>query len=97
MRCKLQIDFIVSILSVAIQFEHFPARRIECFMTKNNSVEGFISQGDIDKEIKNAVITESIPLDCIWMIEVDTNWQVKYQFYIILKSILSFAKCAKCE
>lgn len=42
----------------------------------NNTVEGMITQDDIDKEIKLAVVTESIPLDCIWMIEVEPEWQV---------------------
>lgn len=52
------------------------ARRVECFITINNTVEGLLSQNDIDKDIKNAVIEDNTPLDCIWMIEVESNWQV---------------------
>lgn len=54
----------------------FLARKMECFITMNNTVEGMITQDDIDKEIKMAVVRESIPLDCIWMIEVEHDWQV---------------------
>lgn len=46
-------------------------------MTMNNTIEGVISENDIDKEIKNAVMEENTALDCIWMIEVESNWQVR--------------------
>lgn len=52
------------------------ARRVECFITMNNTIEGVLSQNDIDKEIRNAVMEDNVPLDCIWMIEVESNWQV---------------------
>ncbi len=47
----------------------------ECYF-KLNDTEGFVNRTDISDETISFAIDNAKHLDCLWEIEVQTNWKV---------------------
>lgn len=56
---------------------------------ERNGTEGIVNRTDIDKEIVETAILHSLNLDCLWVIEVQKGWKVRF-FYL-----MGFAKLLK--
>lgn len=52
-----------------------PSTDLNCTIEKDGS-EGFINATDVPTEIKETVIRNKIPLDCMWRIQVQEKWKV---------------------
>lgn len=66
----------------------------ECKFTTDDPIKGKIGNQDINDTFIRKVNESAIPLDCLWMIEVKPDWQVRVvQKNLILFFSLSFSVC----
>ncbi|XP_051864624.1 uncharacterized protein LOC117578092 isoform X1 [Drosophila albomicans] len=56
-----------------------PSTDLNCTIEKDG-FEGFINSTDVPADIREQVIRDKIPLDCIWRIQVKDNWKIFLKF-----------------
>ncbi|XP_017480349.1 PREDICTED: uncharacterized protein LOC108369696 [Rhagoletis zephyria] len=56
-----------------------PTTDLNCTIEKDG-FEGFINSTDVPADIRDNVIKNKIPLDCIWRIQVQDNWKIQVKF-----------------
>lgn len=52
-----------------------PSTDLNCTIERDG-FEGFVNASDVPPEIKETVIRNKIPLDCMWRIQVQEKWKV---------------------
>lgn len=52
-----------------------PSTDLNCTIERDG-FEGFVNASDVPAEIKETVIRNKIPLDCMWRIQVQEKWKV---------------------
>uniref|UniRef100_A0A1A9Z6B4 CUB domain-containing protein n=1 Tax=Glossina pallidipes TaxID=7398 RepID=A0A1A9Z6B4_GLOPL len=56
-----------------------PSTDLNCTIEKDG-FEGFINSTDVPQEIRETVIRNKIPLDCMWRIQVQDKWKIQVTF-----------------
>uniref|UniRef100_A0A1A9USY2 CUB domain-containing protein n=1 Tax=Glossina austeni TaxID=7395 RepID=A0A1A9USY2_GLOAU len=56
-----------------------PSTDLNCTIEKDG-YEGFINSTDVPQEIRETVIRNKIPLDCMWRIQVQDKWKIQVTF-----------------
>lgn len=49
----------------------------ECTFEQRNEIKGTVSKDDINQTYVAKLKDSQLSLDCLWMIEVQSGWQVK--------------------
>ncbi|KAH8320170.1 hypothetical protein KR074_008983, partial [Drosophila pseudoananassae] len=56
-----------------------PSTDLNCTIERDG-YEGFVNSTDVPAEIREQVIRNKVPLDCIWRIQVRENWKIFIKF-----------------
>lgn len=56
---------------------------MECTFNQTNQIAGKISKDDIDATFIAQVTESQTPLDCLWTIEVQPDWQVRAPHFFL--------------
>ncbi|KAM7348820.1 neuropilin and tolloid-like isoform 1-T4 [Cochliomyia hominivorax] len=56
-----------------------PSTDLNCTIERDG-FEGFVNASDVPTEIKETVIRNKIPLDCMWRIQVQEKWKIQVKF-----------------
>ncbi|XP_023292291.2 uncharacterized protein LOC111675712 isoform X1 [Lucilia cuprina] len=56
-----------------------PSTDLNCTIERDG-YEGYVNATDVPTEIKDTVIRNKIPLDCMWRIQVQEKWKIQVKF-----------------
>ncbi|XP_065365033.1 uncharacterized protein Neto [Calliphora vicina] len=56
-----------------------PSTDLNCTIERDG-FEGFVNNTDVPTEIKDTVIRNKVPLDCMWRIQVQEKWKIQVKF-----------------
>ncbi|XP_049311941.1 uncharacterized protein LOC105223255 isoform X2 [Bactrocera dorsalis] len=56
-----------------------PTTDLNCTIEKSG-FEDFVNSTDVPEDIRDTVIKNRVPLDCIWRIQVQENWKIQMKF-----------------
>lgn len=62
----------------------------ECIFKTDDPIKGRIGNQDINETFIRKVNESALPLDCLWMIEVKPDWQVRVAPFAVHSSFLVF-------